>query len=69
MDSMPSTVIKNIGYDAAKKILSIEYVSGKSYIYKQVPEALYIELRQSKVKGIFFNRNIRGKYQYEKVSD
>lgn len=66
---MPSTVISSFFYNADARILKIVFVSGMVYNYKNVPKGIYEALQQSTSKGIYFNRNIRGKYEFEKVED
>jgi hypothetical protein len=63
---MPSTVISSFTYDAEKRILQITFVSGLMYNYLEVPEELYLSMRASKAKGIFFNQNIKDKFVFEK---
>ncbi|MDP9079648.1 MAG: KTSC domain-containing protein [Bacteroidota bacterium] len=48
---MPSTVIAGMEYDPAAQTLKISYVSGQVYLYKDVPEKVYMELKASRVKG------------------
>ena len=65
---MPSAVIAAYEYDAASEKLIIRYHSGKVYHYLQVPEKVFREMRSTMVKGIWFNRHIRGKYHFEEVT-
>jgi uncharacterized protein with von Willebrand factor type A (vWA) domain len=65
---MPSAVIKKYCYDAATKTLEITYHSGKIYHYLNVPEKVFKEMRSTMVKGIWFNRHIKGKYRFEEVT-
>jgi hypothetical protein len=65
---MPSAVIKKYSYDAASEILEIIYHSGKVYHYLGVPEKVFKEMRSTMVKGIWFNRHIKGKYPFEEVT-
>jgi len=64
---MPSSVISFIHYDAGKKILRVGYVSGMVYDYKQVPEAVYLDMKAAFSKGTFLNRHIKNKYEFEKI--
>jgi hypothetical protein len=66
---MPSTVVAHMEYIAETEILRITFVSGLVYDYLHVPLFLYEKMKASKSKGIFLNRHIKGKYEYEKVSD
>lgn len=65
---MPSAVIAAYDYDVTTKTLTICFHSGKVYNYLQVPEKAFKEMRSTMVKGIWFNRHIKGKYPFEEVS-
>ena len=62
---MPSAVIKSYNYDPAREILEIQYHSGKVYQYLNVPEKVFAAMRSTMVKGIWFNRHIKGKYPFK----
>ena len=64
---MPSTVVAAFNYDASKSILNIVYVSGKVYAYKNVPEQVYLDMKEAFSKGTFLNENIKGKFSYKKL--
>lgn len=64
---MPSTVIASIYYNPESLTLRIIYVSGAIYDYKEVPENIYIALKTSKTKGVYLNKFIKDKFQYEKI--
>ena len=66
---MPSSVIAAMDYDSASEILRISFVSGMIYEYRNVPEKIYKRMKGATSKGIFFNRNIRGKYPFEKTGN
>ena len=65
---MPSAVIKSYGYDPAQQTLEIVYHSGKAYHYLDVPENVFKEMRSTMVKGIWFNKHIKGKYAFKEVT-
>lgn len=64
---MPSTVIASMKYEAETQTLSVTYVSGSVYRYKNVPVHEYESMRASGAKGIYLNKNIKGKYPFEKA--
>jgi hypothetical protein len=64
---MPSTVIRSLEYDPEQQTLTIDYVSGQTYLYKGVPENVYKNLRASRVKGRYLHFFIKDKYPFEKV--
>jgi hypothetical protein len=64
---MPSTVISHFSYDATVKALRITTVSGLVYEYENVPESVYVNMKESRAKGIFFNKEIKDKYEWKKI--
>ena len=66
--NMPSSVVAAINYDPDSLSLKVVYVSGMVYEYKGVPESVYRELKMAGSKGSYLNYNIKGKYDYEKVT-
>ena len=66
---MPSTVIANMKYDPETERLTIVFISGLIYDYKNVPVTVYEELKNSRSKGIFLNKHIKGQYDYEKRTE
>ncbi|WP_129713999.1 KTSC domain-containing protein [Pedobacter sp. SYP-B3415] len=66
---MPSTVIREMKYDAGTQDLEIAYTTGQRYRYKNVPEKIFKELRASLVKGRYLRHHIIGIYEYEKLNE
>jgi KTSC domain len=60
---MPSTVIKQIDYDAGESCLTVTFTSGKVYRYDGVPADVYDAFEDASSKGSFFNRCIRDRYR------
>jgi hypothetical protein len=56
---MPSTVIRRFAYDPADEALDVEFVSGRRYRYRPVPEDVARRFREAFSKGRFFNAHIR----------
>jgi hypothetical protein len=64
---MPSSVVAATTYDPVKEVLRVIYVSGNVYDYKHVPEKIFKDMKAATSKGIFLNKHIKGKYEYERV--
>ena len=64
---MPSTVISHFTFNPEQRVLRVYFVSGIVYDYKDVPEHIYLEMKNSFSKGIYFNQQIKGKYDFERV--
>lgn len=59
-----SEPISVVTYEKKNKQLSIEFRSGRIYIYKNVPLKIYDRLRTSKSIGKYFNSIIKNNYSY-----
>jgi len=66
MESVDSSVIKEIGYDKHNKELFITFVNGSEYAYFGVSDYMYNRFLLAESKGTFFNKKIKNKYEYEK---
>ena len=59
---MPSTVIRRFDYAPQTRELTVEFVTGRRYVYADVPAAEAEAMRSAFAKGTYFNRRIRGRY-------
>ena len=66
---MPSTVIRRFSYRPETRALDIEFVSGRRYRYRRVPEGVAAGLRAAFSKGRFFNARIRDAFPFEELTD
>jgi len=64
---MPSSVISYFYYNKENAILTVVFVSGTIYEYKNVPESVYLSMKKSFSKGSFLNNHIKGVYHFEKL--
>jgi hypothetical protein len=64
---MPSSVIRAMHYDPGSKTLRVIFLSGAIYDYKEVPERVYENMKAAPSKGIFLNREIKGRYDFEQI--
>jgi hypothetical protein len=65
---MPSTVIRRFVYDADREELWIEFVTGRRYVYEEVPESVATALRSAFAKGVYFNSRIRDRFRCREVN-
>lgn len=54
-----SSVIKNLQYNETRSDLTVNFKSGKQYVYTPVSNEFFNKLTSSESKGKFFNKNIR----------
>ncbi|MCK9399180.1 MAG: KTSC domain-containing protein [Bacteroidales bacterium] len=66
-ESVSSSNLASVGYDADKKILEIEFNHGGVYQYFDVPKEVYDELMNADSLGSYFYHNIRDDYKYIKL--
>ena len=60
---MPSTVIRRFAYDSDRRELWVEFVSGRRYVYDEVPESVASALGTAFAKGVYFNTRIRDRFK------
>jgi hypothetical protein len=64
---MPSTVIRKFDYSPETRQLTIEFVTGRRYIYSDVPLEAVEAMRGAFSKGIYFNKRIRDRYPCREI--
>ncbi len=66
-ESVQSSNISSIGYDAGSLTLEIEFLNGSVYQYFDVPVQAHEGLMSADSHGKYLNANIKGTYRYSKV--
>lgn len=59
---MPSTVIRRFDYRPESRELELLFVTGRRYLYSNVPPEEVEAFRAAFAKGVYFNRHIRDRY-------
>lgn len=62
--SVNSTLLASMSYEADAALLHLEFRDGSLYCYFGVPGDIYDGLLAANSKGNYFNRQIRGTFQY-----
>jgi hypothetical protein len=65
---MPSTAIRSYSYDPDQRELTIEFVTGRRYLYFDVSARTAEGLKGATSKGGFFNRAIRDRYRFVELA-
>lgn len=65
---MPSSVIRRFAYDQSEHALWVEFVTGRRYVYSDVPEEVAETFRLAFSKGIYFNTRIRDRFPCREVT-
>lgn len=69
LEPVVSGNLKAIGYDAATKTLDVQFASGLTYRYSDVPAATHKELAEADSVGHYFAKNVRTRFASEKLED
>lgn len=64
---MPSSVIRAFAYDPPARRLTITFVSGDVYAYRDVPPMEAEGLAVAASRGRFFAERIRDRFAFERV--
>jgi KTSC domain len=67
--AVASTTLAAVDYDPSAQMLWLEFRSGAVYRYCDVPLAVYQSLLTAPSKGAYFNRHIRGRFEYHRQLD
>jgi hypothetical protein len=65
---MPSTVISRFVYDQSAGELWVEFVTGRRYVYENVPEEVASAFRSAFAKGVYFNTRIRDRFPHREIT-
>ncbi len=64
----PSTAIRTLFYVPAKHELWVTFVSGRRYVYTEVPPDVFDAFKTASSRGAFFNHEIRDRYAFREVT-
>ena len=67
--AVASTTLASAAYDASAQLLRLEFRSCAVYSYFGVPPAVHQALLAAPSKGAYFNRNIRGRFPFQRQTD
>ncbi|WP_299082971.1 KTSC domain-containing protein [uncultured Ruegeria sp.] len=67
MHQVDSSNVAAIGYDDGSETLQVEFNSGATYQYFDVPEHIFDAMLESTSKGQFLHQNIKGAFRFSRV--
>ncbi len=62
-----SSMANAVGYDSDEEVLQVEFNNGATYQYQNVDDQIWDGLYKTESIGKFFNSEIKGKYQYQRL--
>ena len=66
-ESVTSSNIASVGYDAGSSVLEVEFKKGGIYQYFDVPPSVHIEMLQGESVGKYFAANVKDAFRYSRV--
>ncbi len=66
---MPSAVIRQFDYRSETRELEVMFVTGRRYLYSDVPPETAEAFRTAFAKGVHFNRHIRDRFPHRELVD
>jgi hypothetical protein len=66
--AVASTTISTVTYDSDLEVLEVEFRDRSVYQYLGVPAEAHSAFTTAASKGSYFNRNIRGRFAYVRLS-
>jgi hypothetical protein len=66
ISTVESTTVARVAYDQNAQILWLQFRSRALYCYFGVPASIHRDLIEAPSKGTYFNRNIRGRFPYQR---
>jgi hypothetical protein len=67
IETPESSNIIRFGYDSQSLIMTVEFNSGGTYNYFDVPETVFEQMRNAPSKGQFLAQQIKGVYRYARA--
>jgi len=67
IETPESSNILRFGYEADSQVLCVEFKSGGTYQYYDVPEGVFEQMKAAQSKGQFLARGIKGRYRYARI--
>lgn len=67
MTPVASSNVAEVGYDTGAQALHVRYQSNRTYVYSDVPEAVFQELLNAPSKGSFLNRVVKDSYPCHEI--
>lgn len=68
MIPVESSNISKIGYDAEDKEIYLKFNNNSIYVYKNVEQDVFEELKNARSIGSYINRNFKNVYTYERLA-
>ena len=65
--SLDSEALSSVGYDQSRRVLEVEFTSGRVYQYFGVPQIEVERLLEAESQGAYFSERVRDRYPFELI--
>lgn len=62
-----SSNLQEVSYDSETQEMTVQFHTGNTYLYRNVPQLVYMSLQRAPSPGSYFYRNVRTSYVGEQV--
>jgi predicted RNase H-like HicB family nuclease len=63
------TAIRSVAYEASRRELFVTFVSGRTYVYDNVPPDVVESFRGATSRGSFFNHEVRDRFVFRELGE
>lgn len=67
IETPQSSNIARFAYDASTQVLTVEFKTGGTYNYFDIPEVIFEQMTSASSKGQFLAQQIKGRYRYARA--
>lgn len=67
MCNCESSQVKAHGYDPQTKTLAVQFKSGGTYHYHDVPATTYAAMKEAKSVGSFIGKSVKGAHKFTRI--
>ena len=64
-----SNALDGFGYDQARRQLEVRFKHGKTYVYLNVPPAVFEQMQKAESKGRFVTEHVKGAFEFQDKGD
>lgn len=67
IDTPESSNIARFAYDDQAQVLAVEFKTGGTYNYYEIPEIIFNQMQSAPSKGQFLAQTVKGFYRYARA--
>lgn len=64
LEKVQSSNVAGAGYDASRRLLVCQFLSGAAYVYRNIPETKWADFRGARSKGKYLQQHVVGHHAH-----